>query len=45
MPLVLTSVNQGQEEQSKDHHDRIMAVIKRFDDLSPIMYIKRLWQS
>ena len=36
------TVNQGRDERAKDHHGRILAVIKRVDDLSPTMYMQTL---
>jgi hypothetical protein len=36
------TVNQGCDEHIKDNNDQIMAVIKRFDDLSPYLYMQTL---
>jgi hypothetical protein len=31
------SVNQGRDERYKDHEDKLVAVVKRFHDLSPYL--------
>ena len=36
------SVNQGRDERHKDHNDRLMAVMKRVQDLSPYLYMQTL---
>jgi hypothetical protein len=36
------SVNQGQDECHKDHTDKLIAVVKRCQDLSPYLYLQTL---
>ncbi len=36
------TITQGRDEQIKDNNDKIMAVMKRFDDLSPYLYMQTL---
>ncbi len=36
------TINQGREERIKDNNDQIMAVMKRFNDLSPYLYMQTL---
>jgi hypothetical protein len=36
------SVNQGRDERHKDHTDKLIAVVKRCQDLSPYLYLQTL---
>jgi hypothetical protein len=36
------SVNQGRDERHKDHTDKLIAVVKRCQDLSPFLYLQTL---
>jgi hypothetical protein len=35
-------INQGRDERYKDHKDKLMAIVKRFHDLSPYLYRQTL---
>ncbi len=36
------SVNQGRDERHEDHTDKLIAVVKRCQDLSPYLYLQTL---
>jgi hypothetical protein len=36
------SVNQGRDEWHEDHIDKLIAVVKRCQDLSPYLYLQTL---